>query len=140
MSNAFSDKYTSGMHRPSCYSDPEYYDSDDPDCIRCPVFTACGVMTRRKEQNRTNPGTTTTSQTVTSGTTATSQRPTSVDRHRKTEPSPIVQPAESDTYWSVLSHNASLEAVQAMVDELAFSIRQAPRKSYHGMFVKREKA
>jgi hypothetical protein len=62
-----------------------------------------------------------------------------VDRFRKTEASPTVAPSETDNYWSVLSHNASLEAVQAMVDELAFSIRQAPRKSYHGMFVSRPK-
>ncbi len=136
VANEFADKYTP-YNRPGCYSDPDYYDEDDKDCRACSHFTACGVMVGRKTRAHTATTTTTTAANATA-TSAVTNRP-GVDRLRKQEPSPTVPPNENDNYWSVLSHNASLEAVQAVVDELAFSIRQAPRKSYHGMFVKRAK-
>lgn len=134
MSSNFSSKYgqSSSTERPDCYGDEDYYDPDDPECRRCHCRSSCSlVIQRRKSQARTS----------------TRTRTKSVDRRRsrkeeKEEAALIqrmdeydeVEVLDTDTFGSVVVHNATLNAVQATLDTVSHGWRQIPRKSYSNLF------
>jgi len=131
MSSNFSSKYgqSSSTERPDCYGDEDYYDPDDPECRRCHCRSSCSlVIQRRKSQARTS----------TRGRTRTRER-----RREKEEETAIIRSmdeyperlvSETDTFGSVVIHNATLNAVQATLDTVSHGWRQIPRKSYSNLF------
>ena len=131
MSSNFSSKYgqSSSTERPDCYGDEDYYDPDDPECRRCHCRSSCSlVIQRRKSQARTS----------TRGRTRTRER-----KREKGEETAIIRSideypegsvSETDTFGSVVVHNATLNAVQATLDTVSHGWRQIPRKSYGNLF------
>lgn len=131
--------------KPECFGDPDYYDPTDKLCnTECSFYTACGIRSsrsgdaaRRYIQNRVqNTPSATPAATPYVPQRTTNTPATVVD---KTKIATIVEDCqETDTFTSILMHNASLEALQAIVDELGNSIKQIPRKSYTNLY-KRKK-
>lgn len=126
------------MSRPSCHGDEDAFDPQDPVCEDCAYAQSCTVVINRlrkqEQRERREP--------VTS-----SYRPypTKTPVHKKEPPiskqveTPEEEASDEDTYMSVLAHNAGIEAVQAMFDELASSVRHVPRKTYTNVWRRKKK-
>lgn len=132
--------------KPECFGEEELYDPDDRLCRDCGFEAACSYKVKQ-ESNTTNSerllGKTSyqnrSSRTSSYLNKLRSQRESKEVSVRKQEHKVVqVEAEEEDTFTSVLMHNASLEAVQAMVDELSNSIKEIPRKSYKNLW-KRKK-
>ena len=97
--------------KPECFGDPEVHDPETSDCQSCAVIGACAIRTRRRiaaNSGRRN---------------VPVHRRTSRRTSKRKETIVVVESDNEDTYGTVLMHNAGLEAVQAMVDELSNSIK-----------------
>ena len=112
---------------PECHGDDDYYDDDDRTCKDCHYQKSCALKIRTRGSRSTK----------TSFRTSSSYSPSnrsSITRSSKNVPSKkpdVTIEEDSDaTFTGALVHNASIEALQAMVDELSNSIRHIPRKSY----------
>lgn len=135
MSSNFSSKYgqSGATERPDCYGDEDYHDPDDPECRRCHCRSSCSlVIQRRKSQARTSTRTRTKS--------GERRRTRREEREEETaliqrmEEYPEGEVLETDTFGSVVIHNATLNAVQATLDTVSHGWRQIPRKSYSNLF------
>lgn len=135
MSSNFSSKYgqSSLTERPDCYGDEDYYDPDDPECRRCHCRASCSlVIQRRQSQARTS----------TRGRTKTANLRESRKEEKQEETAlikrideyPEEEILETDTFGSVVIHNATLNAVQATLDTVSHGWSQIPRKSYKNLF------
>ena len=124
-----------GVQRPPCFGDGDYYDEEDDTCRDCAVEGACLLKVKRAGRSKLSDIKKQTRERRNFRTTPI--KSTSIQAQRKEEVVEV-EPAEDDSYFSVLTHNASIEALQSVCDELANSVRQIPRKSYSGVF-KRKK-
>lgn len=130
----------SDYDKPECYGDYGEYDPHSDTCQECDFVNGCGIRSMRNKKNdydeEDNPKTTTINKTERSTRyrTPTSSRSRSLIesyRSSKSKPSTIEEePSEDDTFLDILRHNASIEAVQAVFDEIANSVRHIPRKTY----------
>lgn len=124
--SGFTSKYAS---RPDCYGEEDVYDPDDEECRQCPHKSPCSlVITRREAQARRE---------ITS---RNSQRDRDRRKERKekvgalirsVEDFPVGEPEEGDTFSTALVYNASLNALQGMVDTASHAVGQIPRKPYN---------
>lgn len=111
----------SDIDKPECYGDPDQYDPDDEGCDECAYSAGCSIRSRR---NRAP---------VSVNRTSSRSSPVRMQHKHSTTKNQVVSTTEAedeDTYLSVLSHNAGIEAIQAIFDELANSVRHVPRKTY----------
>lgn len=133
--------------KPECYGDYQYYDPEDQECQDCAFIDACGIRARRSmRMHSESKSREQTSSRAPRMQPAERQQPTraiTTSRRgnvtKQTETQVFTEPGDKDTYWSVLSHNAGLEAVQAMFDELSNSVRHIPRKSYSELWKRPKK-
>lgn len=110
---------------PPCHGDEDYYDDTDKTCKSCAYNKSCALKIRRQANFSNNkPKTITTTKLA-----STSQTESSRLVPKKKDEVAIVE-EDGISFTDALMHNASIEAMQAMVDELANSIRHIPRKSY----------
>lgn len=132
--------------KPECFGDDESYDPYLRMCRDCAYERACSHKVSQ-ESNTTNTERLLGKSFSSNRSTRTSsyldrirdQRQSKQVITKKQEHKIIqVDAEEEDTFTSVLMHNVSLEAVQAMVDELSNSIKEIPRKSYKNLW-KRKK-
>ena len=111
---------------PECHGDEDYYDDTDRTCKDCNYARSCALKVRRISNKTPSKR---------SGSfVSSSRRNTSVVKSTKSVPTKnpevVIEEDDDATFTGALVHNASIEAMQAMVDELANSIRHIPRKSY----------
>ena len=135
------------MSRPSCHGDEDAFDPQDIICEECDYSQSCTVVinrNRKKEQEERKERTTSRYRDFRrSPPKMPSRNYNSVSR----KPSPVKheieiieeEASEDDTYMSVLAHNAGIEAIQAMFDELASSVRHIPRKTYTNVWRRKKK-
>lgn len=110
---------------PPCHGDDDYYDDTHETCTSCTYNKSCALKIRRQANLANNKTKTSTSSRFVS----TSRTESNRIVPKKKEEVAIIEDDDC-TFTSALMHNASIEAMQAMVDELANSIRHIPRKSY----------
>ena len=135
--------------KPSCYGDPDLHEDDDVRCQRCMYFTSCGFAAAqerrigvREEPRREEPRR---DRNYPQRDAPHSRRipPTNrrqdVSKQATDKPVPQIIEDDDDTYLSVLTHNAAIEAVQSMAEEFVNSVRSVPRKSYKNLWTKRDK-
>ena len=130
--------------KPECYGDYNEYDPDDTDCQDCAFIDACGIRARRAMRMASTRSSTPERRSADSARFRPPSRSSNTTNRRhsgkkRDEIQVFTEPEEKDTYWSVLSHNAGLEAVQAMFDELSNSVRHIPRKSYNQLWKRPKK-
>ena len=110
---------------PECHGDDDYYDDDDRTCKDCAYQRSCALKVRKLT-------TTTTKSSFRSS--LPSKRNGGITKRSNTvstkKPDVVIEEDDDASFTGALVHNASIEAMQAMVDELANSIRHIPRKSY----------
>lgn len=111
--------------REACYGDEDYYDPDDRVCKDCNYFKSCGIKVKNAQRRST---TTRTTSYRNSRRTPTTTRTLTTAKAKQTPV--VIDESEDTTFTEALMHNASIEAIQAMVDELSNSIKHIPRKSY----------
>jgi uncharacterized membrane protein YqiK len=117
--------------RPECYGDIDYYDPDDEACTEnCAYFQSCGIRVARSNNQSKK-------RELKAQTRIPNKQSNRVAK--KQEPTIIIEPEENDSYFSVLTYNSAIEAVQAMADELSNSIRYIPRKGYGNIFNRKKK-
>ena len=132
----------SDRDEPECYGDSEFYDIDDRDCQTCLAFEACGIKVQRLRERSLNNARRNFN---TRGNTSYRREPTpsykqqSVRRHEPKNDPLIENCTDEDTFFSVLTHNASLEALQSVFDELSNSVRNIPRKSYKYLWTRKKR-
>ena len=124
--------------KPECYGDTDYYDPDDDTCQECAYIDGCGIRAARtaRTSNRRSPYKNTTYNRTSS---SVSSNKNSIQRSKANQKITIIEADEQDTFQSTLAHNAALEAMQAVVDEVANSIRHIPRKSYNNLWKRNKK-
>ena len=135
---------------PECWGDPDSYDPDDSICRSCAKFKTCEIKVDRvlesKNRGRSNRNVRSYSRDAEPPRSSTRRRfsirdnkPAYNERYEKENIDiPPSLPENNDTYGSVLIYNASIEAIQAITDEISSSVRHIPRKTYRGLW-KRDK-
>ena len=126
----FDDDDDDDLSRPECYGDEHEYEPSSRFCEDCSFKTSCGLKIRNAASKRS--ATTTTTRRLTSSSRRTNNRfttSTQITKNKNNTPTTIEEDNEV-SFTGALVHNASIEAMQAMVDELSNSIRHIPRKSY----------
>ena len=123
-------------HKPECYGDPYQFDLDDPGCEECSYQQSCSIRCNRNSRSRQASSSYSSRQSFRSSESR-KYLPSSKRTEKKSKSRTEVITAEAeedDTFMSILMHNAGLEAMQSMVDELGNSIRHIPRKSYNSIW------
>jgi len=120
----FDDEDEDDNSPPECYADENEYDPESRYCGECPYRNSCGLKIRNANKKTT----TRTTRSLKSNNRFVSSS-TKVVKKSKDIPVTIDEDDEV-SFTGALVHNASIEAMQAMVDELSNSIRHIPRKSY----------
>lgn len=130
----------SDYDKPECYGDYGQYDPHDDECQECDFVNGCGIRSMRNKKNdyeedededRKPASRTIRSSRYRPATTSRSKGLIESYRSSKTKSKTIEEdPSEDDTFLDILRHNASIEAVQAVFDEIANSVRHIPRKTY----------
>jgi hypothetical protein len=115
---AFSDRFDD-PERPGCYGDPDYFDLSHEVCQNCRWKGTCRLKVSGLRQQ---PGRTATPQSTVAG--ATNQA------YRGPKAKVYEEPIETDTFTSVLMHNAGLNAVTSISETLTDALSQIPRKKY----------
>ena len=132
----------SDLQKLPCYGDYEKYDPSSDECAECAYINGCGIRSMRNKKedyaSDTVPKTTSTNSSYRGYSSQRSASRSAIDRYREgkrnNNPSKYAvaeeEPSEDDTFLDILRHNASIEAVQAVFDELSNSIRHIPRRTY----------
>ena len=132
----FSRTFGRGSEKPECYSDPEYYDADDEECIKCPFKAPCGLISSKKERaeqrKRSAPSASTRGKTY-------SKREKTVTGKIDSETFKVEDPNEDDTFSGAVLHNVSLNAVQAFTSTLDDAVSNIPRKGYRNLWNRNRK-
>jgi len=119
----FSDRFNNqGDSRPECYGDPDYFDLSDRTCQDCRWKGTCRLKVSALKGTQSAPYERTTA--------ATPQGQV----HRPVVKAKVYEdPVETDTFTSVLMHNAGLNAVTSISETLTDALSQIPRKKYPGL-------
>jgi hypothetical protein len=112
--------------KPDCYGDPDYYESDDPDCEACPVKRTCRAIVNRKEARREEEEAT--------------ERKYKKAKKKRIDPDPDPEDYEereeaiAGGFFGALIFNGALSATRAGMVEATFAIDQIPRAPYPDPF------
>ena len=134
-----SDLYDDGdemTDRPECHGDEDYYDPDDSTCRQCEYRGTCQVLVRKaKEKTRKARAREAIDKARAAKAGAKTPARSSNGVIRTTNRDFELEEAEEDdTFTSVLTHNAALNALQGAADTFSDAISNIPRKSYTNVF------